>query len=126
MALDRRRIEIQQHVDVRSRPAAELIDLIRDLEGGRQPRCRRVARVLDAERHRLMPGMAVEIRADERTVLRPTVEGVGGAVRTEKALAFADGLQKGGLAFGGHGRIAIRAGSGQIAGRIEEKSIELL
>src|SRR5207249_11989815 len=72
--IDRRDVEAHEHVDGGARPVAELIDLIVEREARWQRRRRRMHAIFDAQRHRLVPWVSVEVGADERAVLRPVVE----------------------------------------------------
>src|SRR5205823_2758389 len=55
---------------------------------------RRVVPVLDDRVNRLVPGMAVEIAADELAVVGPFIEGIGGAVAPGETFAAANPLQQ--------------------------------
>ena len=66
---------------------AELIDLIADPKRRGQRLDDRIIRVLDIDGNFLSPGMAVEIGADQVSVIRPGVERVGG--RMDAAASFA-------------------------------------
>src|SRR5439155_10303001 len=73
---------------------SELVDLVGDLEAFSQVPGRRVGRILDHHAHALVPGVAVEVGADERAVLPHLVPGVRGAVDADEAAAPLDEVEQ--------------------------------
>ena len=90
-----RGVEAQQHLDLAAVPVAELVDLVGQLEARAQVRGRGVLRVLDLDRHLLVPGMPVEVPADQLAVRRVFVERVGGAVDPGEAASRLDEVDQG-------------------------------
>ena len=95
----------------------ELVDLVGDRERIAQVLGRRVRLVLDDDVDLGVPGVAVEVSADQLAVVLPTVEGVGGAVAAAEALAAAHERQEAVL-------LCVR--QWQFARGVEEHGVEVL
>src|SRR5262249_19432165 len=95
---DRGRVQAHQHVQVLAVVGAlELVDLVGDLERLAEVLGGRVLGGLDDPLDLLVPGVAVEVAADQFAVLGPLVERVGGAVAAGEALARLDEGEQVGL-----------------------------
>src|SRR6185295_16131041 len=91
----------------------DLIDLVLDLKRGFQEGHQSIRRFAHVNSHALMPGMTIEISADERTVVGPFVKRVGGGVHAYKATPRANEIEERSLLCRAHR---------QLAGRVEHHS----
>ena len=78
------RIEAQQHTGAGHVEIPNLVDLVGDRDRLAEECQQRIGAIGHCDDNGLVPGMLVEIAADELLVFRPPVERVGGRVNTEK------------------------------------------
>src|ERR1700757_655082 len=73
-----------------------------------EKRHQRVAGIGHLDRHGLMPGMAIEVAADQIKIVRPRVECVRGGMNAEKPTARAHKIEKSRLLGGAHWKFSCR------------------
>src|SRR6201998_3723408 len=73
-----------------------------------EKRHQRVAGIGHLDRHGLMPGMAIEVAAEQIKMVRPGVECVRGGMNAEKPTARAHKIEKSRLLGGAHRKFSCR------------------
>ena len=115
--INRVRVETHKDVNAVAREFFELVNLIFDFERAFQMARGRVAAVFDFNCDILMPGVLVEITADQFSVLRPFIKSVCRAVNADESLARFYEIQKSRL---------LLIGNRQLSGRVEYDRVILL
>src|SRR6266699_580742 len=88
----------------------DLVDLVLDLKRASQEGHKVIRGISDAYSHALVPGMTIEIAADERAIVGPFVKRVGGGVDAQKAMSRSNEIEERCFLFHAHR---------QLAGRVE-------
>ena len=84
----------------------DLVNLVGNLKRFSQRTHQLVVRVDNVYRHQLMPGVIIEIAADDLVVDAPLVERVSGAVDAYETMPGANELHQGTLLLVGHGQFS--------------------
>src|SRR5262245_27438989 len=107
--VDRIRIEAQKHVGAAHVEIPDLVNLVRHRDRLAEECHQRVGAIRHLDDNGLVPGMLVEIAADELMVFRPLVERVGRRVHAEKTTAPPNEIDEGPLLRAAHGQFTRRA-----------------
>ncbi len=115
--INRACVKAHKHVNAVAREFFELVNLIFDFERAFQMMRGRVATVFDFDRDILMPGMLVEVAADQFSVLRPFIKSVCRRVNADEPFARFYEIQKSRL---------LLIGNRQLSGCVEYDRVILL
>src|SRR5262245_7882124 len=95
-------VEAQEDVRSTMVEVTDLVDLIFELKRVPEKRHQLIARINHFDSHRLMPGMTIEVAADQIKIVRPSVECVRGRMNTDKPTARAHKVEKSRLLTAAH------------------------
>jgi hypothetical protein len=95
-------VEAQEHVRSAIVEVADLVDFVLELRKTSEERHQWIAGINRLDRHGLMPGMAIEVAADQIEIVRPSVECVRGRMNPDEPTAGVHEVEKGCLLAAAH------------------------